>query len=394
MEKMRIVVGGFLGLFPTGGATWDYIQYPLGLKWMGHDVYYIEDTMLYPVYQKAGEDWDDCSGGVEYLKQAMEKVGLEDRWAYRDVATGKLFGMTDSKFKEVLETADVLINVSSSIFMRDEYRQIPVKILVDTDPMFTQFQYHDKLVKGGAAAEAATTYMKSHDLFFTFGLNIGQPDCRIPEFDFTWHTTKKPICLDCWNHREPETPSYGFTTIMNWTERPDFIYENESWGQKNKEFKKFFQLPALSGGKFEVIINRPKDVKTAQSMEFLNQCGWNILRPDHLIDDKEDYQSFVQSSLAEFSITKETYIKSNSGWFSGRSAVYLASGKPVITQDTKWSNFIPAGAGVLAIHDVESAAEAVKDVIGNYKHHSKAAVDIAHEYFDSTKILGDILNHV
>src|SRR5688500_9870473 len=133
MENLKIVVGGFIGLFPTGGATWDYIQYPLGLKWMGHDVYYVEDTMLYPIYQSGGDSWDDCSGGVEYLRQAMEKAGLGDRWAYRDVATGKLFGMSESKLKEVCASADVLLNVSSSLFMREEYVQIPVKILVDTD---------------------------------------------------------------------------------------------------------------------------------------------------------------------------------------------------------------------------------------------------------------------
>lgn len=231
-EKMRIVVGGFIALFPTGGATWDYIQYPLGLKWMGHDVYYIEDTMLYPVYQAAGESWDDCSFGVDYLKQAMEKIGMEDRWAYRDVASGKLFGMTEARLKEICDTADVFINVSSSVYMRDEYRRIPVKMLVDTDPMFTQYQYHEKMEKGGDAAAAATAYMRSHDLFFTFGLNIGQEDCRIPAFDFKWITTKKPICLDAWNHHVPGEPKYGFTSILNWTERPDFMYENEAWGQK------------------------------------------------------------------------------------------------------------------------------------------------------------------
>ena len=381
-------------MFPTGGATWDYIQYPLGLKWMGHDVYYIEDTMLYPVYQSAGEDWDDCSGGVGYLRQAMDKVGMADRWAYRDVATGKLYGMSELKFKEVCDTADVLINVSSAVFMREEYTRIPVKILVDTDPMFTQYQYHEKLQKGGREAEAATNYMKSHDLFFTFGLNIGQPDCRIPEFDFKWYTTKKPICIKEWEQQSLNEAKFGFTTIMNWTERPDFVYDNESWGQKNKEFKKFYELPALSGEKFEIIINRPKDEATAKSMQFLQSCGWDILNANELISDKEKYRSFVQSSLAEFSITKETYIKSHSGWFSGRSAVYLASGRPVVTQDTQWSKFIPSGNGVIAINDLESAVDAVQEVVNNYEHHSKAAVEIANEYFDSYKVLGDILSHV
>lgn len=393
-DKMRIVVGGFIGLFPTGGATWDYLQYPLGLHLMGHDVYYIEDTMLYPVYQAAGESWDDCSFGVAYLKQAMEKVGLGDRWAYRDVASGKLFGMSEAALKDVCATADVFINVSSSVWMREEYARIPVKMLVDTDPMFTQFQYHEKMEKGGEAAAAATAYMRSHDLFFTFGLNIGKPDCRIPQFDFNWLTTKKPIIMEEWKNPSRANYKYGFTSIMNWTERPDFMYQNEEWGQKNKEFKKFHALPAITGQPFEIIVNRPKDAVTTKAINHLVELGWDILSPDELISDKENYRDFVQSSMAEFSITKETYIKSRSGWFSGRSAVYLASGRPVITQDTQWSKYIPSGNGVIAINDLDSAVAAVNEVTGNYQHHSKAAVEIANTYFDSYKVLGDMLSHV
>lgn len=394
MENLKIVVSGFIGLFPTGGATWDYIQYPLGLKMMGHDVYYVEDTMLYPVYQSSGDSWDDCSFVVDYLKKAMEDVGLENRWAYRDVASGKIYGMSEVAFKEVCDTADILINVSSSLFMRDEYAKIPTKILVDTDPMFTQYQYHVKMEAGGNEAQSAKEYMHSHDLFFTFGLNIGKPDCRIPEFDFTWHTTKKPICLQFWEQAFSGNSKFGFTSVMNWIERPDFIYESETWGQKNKEFQKFYELPKRSGKNFEIIINRPKDEATKKSMEYLTSCGWNVLSPDELISDMHNYKDFIQSSFAEFSITKETYIKSNSGWFSGRSAVYLASGKPVITQDTRWSSYIPAGDGVIAINDLEDAVEAVKEISANYKHHCSAAKNIAFEYFDSYKILGDILRHV
>lgn len=394
MEKLKIIVGGFIGLFPTGGATWDYLQYPLGLKLLGHEVYYIEDTMLYPVYQTLGESWDDCTFGVEYLKQAMEEVGLRDRWAYRDVSSGKTLGMSETELKRVCEAADVFINVSSSTYLRDEYINIPVKILIDTDPMFTQYQYFLKQKAGGAEAQYAKDYMNAHNLFFTFGLNIGQPDCRIPQFDFKWLPTKKPICLDFWNQPFSKMSKYGFTSIMNWTERPDFFYEDESWGQKNKEFAKFFDLPLTSGENFEIIINRPKDAETTKSMEFLKKCGWDVLSPDHLIADKEHYKNFVQSSFAEFSITKETYIKSNSGWFSGRSAVYLASGKPVLTQDTQWSRYIPSGEGLLAISDVETAAEAVKEVAQNYKYHSQAAKEIAREYFDSNKILSDILINI
>lgn len=389
---MRIIVGGYIGLYPTGGATWDYIQYPLGLKLLGHDVYYIEDTAQYPVYQLEESAWDDCTYCVNYLKNAMEEVGMSDRWAYRDVATNKVFGLSEQKLEEVVETADVFINVSASTILRDEYLKIPVKILIDTDPMFTQYQYHLTQEAGGETAKKSEEFMRVHDLLFTFGLNIGKEDCRIPLFDYKWLTTVKPICLQYWNSETTIKNKFGFTSILNWTERPAFLYDNESWGQKNLEFKKFYNLPSVAQKPFDLIINRGHDQESISAMENLKSLGWNILSPHELIANKEDYKSFIQSSLGEFSVTKETYIKSNSGWFSGRSACYLAAGKPVITQDTQWSKYIPAGEGLFACYDMESAQNAINEIASDYQRHSKAAKEIAGEYFDSGKVLSDILN--
>ena len=394
MKKLKIVVGGYIGLYPTGGATWDYIQYPLGLKLLGHDVYYIEDTGQYPVYQLEEKAWDDCSYCVSYLQNAMSETGMSDRWAYRDVATNKVFGLSEQKLKEVVETADVFINVSASTVLREEYLKIPVKILVDTDPMFTQYQYYKTQEEGGTKAAESEAFMKAHDLLFTFGLNIDAEDCRIPKFDFKWFTTKKPICIDFWNDVNESNKRFGFTSILNWTERPAFIYDSESWGQKNVEFKKFYDLPSVTGQSFDLIINRGNDPESLKSMEFLKSLGWNILSPHDLIANKEDYKKFIKASVGEFSVTKETYIKSNSGWFSGRSACYLAAGKPVITQDTKWSRYIPAGEGLFAINDFESASSAVKAITSDYARHSKAATEVANEFFDSSKVLNEMLSHI
>lgn len=393
MKKIKIVVGGFIGLYPTGGATWDYIQYPLGFKLLGHNVYYIEDTMQYPVYQIEGDKWDDCTFGVEYIRKAMESLGMGDSWAYRDVATGKIFGLSEKKLKQLCGEADVFINVSSSTFMREEYLKIPVRVFIDTDPMFTQYQYNKALEEGGARAEYAKNFMHAHTHFFTFGLNIGKPDCRIPVFDFDWKTTVKPTCLRFWDSYKGKN-KFGFTSIINWIERPDFIYDNESWGQKNKVFRSFTELPAKTNQSFEIIISRPRDQQATDSINELSKNGWTILCPDDLIADKDEYKSFIQSSMAEFSICKETYIKSHSGWFSGRSACYLAAGKPVITQDTQWSKYIPAGEGLFGCNDMQTAIEAIEDVSSNYKKHSKKAKEIAEAYFDSDRVLTDILNAV
>ena len=233
MKSLKIIVGGYIGLYPTGGATWDYIQYPLGLRMLGHDVYYIEDTSQYPVYQLEKDSWDDCSHSVKYLANAMNEAGMADRWAYRDVATGKLFGMSEQKLRSVLEETDVLFNVSASTVLRHEYSHIPVKIFIDTDPMFTQYQYYLTQQAGGTVASKSLEFMKAHNLHFTFGLNINSSDCRVPKFDFTWYSTVKPICLKFWENDKTHKPKFGFSSILNWTERPPFLYDNESWGQKN-----------------------------------------------------------------------------------------------------------------------------------------------------------------
>lgn len=391
---MRIIVGGYIGLYSIGGATWDYLQYPLGLHMLGHDVYYIEDTMQYPVYQPQKDKWDDCTNCVSHVKIAMEQVGLKDKWAYRDVVTEKVFGMSDRKLKEICLTADVFINVSASTYMRDEYKAIPEKMLVDTDPMFTQYQYYQLQQKGGKEAKDAEEYMNLYQHLFTFGLNVNSPDCRIPTYGFKWHTTKKPTVLNQWSSNNNIKPQWGFTSILNWVERAPFEFDNEMWGQKNIIFEKFLDLPENSGKHFDLVINTPDTEDTDKVMARITGRKWNVLDPYRLIPDKDTYRTFIQSSLGEFSITKETYIKSNSGWFSGRSACYLASGKPVITQDTKWTKYIPGGQGLFACDDLESASNAVEEITADYLKHSKAAKEIAAEYFDSGKVLNDMLSYI
>lgn len=391
MEKLRIIVGGYIGLYPTGGATWDYIQYPLGLKMLGHDVYYIEDTMQYPVFQSDGAAWDDATGCVNYLKEMMEKFGLEDRWAYRDIASGQSFGMTEEKINELCQSADVFINISCSTFLRDEYFKIPKRILIDSDPMFTQIQYSQEL-NGEADKNWNTKFLiENHNYLFSFGENISQPDCKIPVFDFNWHATRQPICLDLWNTKSI-SPDYSYTSIMNWSGRQKLKYNNDEWGQKDIEFEKFKLIPSYFPDlKFEVVINKPLNKESHFDEKELSNIGWEILSPQEVVANSTDYKCFIQKSVAEFGVAKETYVKSNSGWFSCRSACYLASGKPVITEETGWSKYIAPGNGLFPFVSIEDAIAGIREVDSNYRFHSKKAIETANEYFDSNKVLNQLL---
>lgn len=393
MEKLRIVVGGFIGLYPTGGATWDYIQYPLGLKLLGHDVYYLEDTCLYPVYQKEGVSWDDASGCVKYLKQVMTKAEMGERWGYRDIASGNSFGITEKKIREILKTADIFINISCSTFLKDEYLKIPKRILIDSDPMFTQMRYYNE-INGFEKKSSTKDMLENHNYLFSFGENINEPDCRIPKFHFNWSKTRQPICLDEWAN-SGEASNSSFTSIMNWTEKKKLIYQNEEWGQKDVEFRKFEDIPMKCPDmKFEVVINRSLNAEKNFHQQQLINKGWRILDPHNTVDSPAKYRNYIQTSSGEFSIAKETYVKANTGWFSCRSACYLAAGKPVITQDTGWSRNIPAGKGLFAFTDMNSAIFALEQVKNSIKQQSKMAREIAYSYFDSNLILTNLIEQL
>lgn len=394
MRRLRIVVGGFLGLFPAGGVVWDYVQYPLGLAQMGHDVFYIEDTRLYPVYQKPGSNWGDCSASVEHLKTVMESFGFADRWAYRDEASGRCFGMSLERVKQICAGADVFINISCSTYLRNEYRRIPVRALIDSDPMFTQIQYLTQ--QSFTPGEAGLREMvDGHTHWFTFGENIGRPHCRMPGCGLTWHPTRQPICLNHWPVMPiPDTKPATFTTLMNWSVDKKLFFEGETWGQKDVEFSKVETLPSrLPDTRLAMAVTR-NNAFTPEVENRLTGAGWQVLNPEQHAGDWQSYRRFIQQSTGEFSVAKETYVKGQTGWFSCRSACYLAAGRPVVTQDTGWSDYIPTGEGLFSFSNQAEAAAGVDRILTDPERHARVARELAEAYFDSKKVLGELLERL
>lgn len=391
MEKLRIIVGGFLGLLPAGGVTWDYLQYPLGFALLGHDVWYVEDTRLYPVYQKGDKHWDDCSETVAHLQSVMKAFKLEDRWAYRDEASGRCFGLSEQKLKEICRTADVLVNVSCSMVLRDEYASIPARALIDSDPMFTQIQLLQRqgFTQGSGSLQAL---VEGHTHLFTFGESIGTQGCRIPAGGLTWHPTRQPICLNYWKPSPP--PATGaFTTLMNWTAGKKLEWEDESWGQKNIEFQKFRNLPKrFTARPLAAVVAQTGGTDKSFFQQEVEADGWHVLDADTEAADWQQYQHFINRSLGEFSVAKETYVKARTGWFSCRSACYLASGRPVVTQDTGWSSHLPTGEGLFAFSTVDEAADSLERITADPVRHGAAARRVAEAEFDSNTVLTGLLN--
>lgn len=376
-----------LGLLPVGGVTWDYLQYPLGLFELGHDVYYIEDTGLWPIFQK-----DEGAGeAIRTLASVMKAVGMENRWAYRDEASSEWYGMNRAQVLEILKTSELFLNISCAACMRDEVMEIPYRALVDSDPMFTQIQcIQDKGLLHEQKGMASL--VQAHTHHFTFGEAINHPKCRIPSTGENWHPTRQPICLSQWPQKKLPLLSSEpqFTTVMNWSAAKELCYEGESWGQKNLEFLAVIDLP-MQVAPLRLGVAMSNRLAIPFPEEEMKGYGWIILDPSLCAPDWLSYRNFLQQSYGEFSVAKHTYVKAHSGWFSCRSACYLATGRPVITQDTGWSEILPNGEGLVAFKTHDEAAEALKRVAAEPERHANAARKIAEECFDSRIVLSDLL---
>lgn len=391
-KKLRIVVGGYLGLLPAGGVTWDYVQYPAGFAALGHDVFYVEDTRLWPIYQPEGSDWGDASASVAHLRRVMDAFDLSSRWAYRDEASGRTFGMSEEKLREVCRTADAFVNVSCSTYMRDEYRRIPARALVDSDPMFTQIQYlSQQMFTPGESA--LRDLVDAHNFHFTFGENVGREDCRMPGCGIRWRPTRQPVCLQHWRATPPPVDDgAAYTTLMNWTAARPLHHDGETWGQKDVEFRRFMGLPSLAPEvALAVAVGQTGGAGEPFPAEEARAAGWRVLDPEACAPVWRSYRSFIESSRGEFSVAKETYVKARTGWFSCRSACYLASGRAVVTQDTGWSEVLPEGVGLLAFDTPGGAADALRRVEADPARHSAAARAVAAEHFDSSRVLASML---
>lgn len=385
-KDLRIVVGGFLGLLPAGGVTWDYVQYPVGFANLGCDVYYVEDTRLWPVFQGNAQGEVSCSANVAHLASVMEAFGLPGRWAYRDEVSGDCFGMSENQVREICRTADIFVNISCSTAMRDEYRAIPVRALIDSDPMFTQIQYVTQAAfTGGEPGMREMVHAHTHH--FTFGENVGATDCRVPTCGINWLPTRQPVCLWLWPEVPlPSRPEPAFTTVMNWTAGRKLEYNGETWGQKDVEWQKVMSLPgALPDANLAMAVGQTTGQPFPTGLAEAH--GWRVLDPEVYAPEWRSYRTFIQESLAEFSVAKETYVKARTGWFSCRSACYLASGRPVILQDTGWTKTLHCDAGLLAFEDLDSAVDALTEVKADPERHSRAARAVAESYFDSREVL-------
>jgi hypothetical protein len=378
-SRLSIIVLGYLVRGPLGGLAWHHLQYALGLARLGHEVHFLEDS----------DDFESCydpeknamgtdpSYGLRFAARAFDAVGLGDRWAFHDAHMSRWLGPAAGRVGDVGAAADLLLNLSAVNPVRWWLARVPARALIDTDPAFTQVSH----LTDPWARERA----RQHTAFVSFGENIGRPGCTVPDDGFPWRPTRQPVVLDAW----PVTPGPAggkFTTVMQWDSYTTEEYAGRRYGMKSASFEPYFDLPARAGAAFELAVGSPSAPR-----DRLRRHGWEVRNPLGPTRDPWTYQRYLQESRCEFSVAKHGYVVSRSGWFSERSACYLASGRPVVVQDTGFSDWLPTGAGVLAFTTPEEAVAAIEDVNRRYDFHCRAAREIAEEYFDAARVLPRLL---
>jgi hypothetical protein len=381
-SKGKIVVFGILFWYPLAGVTYQFLHYLIALRRLGFDPYYIEDSGRW-VYDPGLNDLTpEASGNIAAISPILESHGFADRWAFRgNYPDGRCFGMPEQEVLQLYREADAFLNVTGAQEIRDEHQRIPRRIYVESDPFAAQVRAHD----GNAATLAA---LSAHDAHFSFGENLGAPDCDVPlPGGHHWLPTRQPVVADLWR---PERPVGGaaYRTITTWhNDGKNVVYRGEVYyWTKDREFKCFLDLPLRRSASFEIAAGL-----SAHEKELVERNGWTHVDSIAISRDISRYREYVHDSRGEFTVARDQYVRPRTGWFSDRSACYLAAGRPVITQETGFSKFLPTGKGLFSFTTMDEILAAVDTIESDYEGNCRAAREIGAECFGAEKVVGSLM---
>ena len=383
---MKIVVAGYIIGYPLGGMTWHHLNYLLGFASMGHDVVFYEDSgkWLQPYNPSINACEDDPTYGIDYLNATFAAEGLKAKWCYHSELQNRYYGLTREEWFDAVRGADALICVSGVTPWRDEFSLAKRSCVIDTDPVFTQLRLRND--------ESFLSYYKLFDRVATFGRLIGAPDCPLPTAGLEWVGTCQPIALDHWP--VVETPADGaFSTIGKWEHSNDraFEFAGQTYASsKGVEWMKLLDLPRQTRWRMEMAMASLPDPTRTQ----FESHGWRFTDPTAASISTDAYRNFIQSKAGEFTVAKQIYAGLPSGWFSDRSAAFLASGRPVITQSSGFERWLPTGEGLFHFATPDDASGALAEIASDYPRHARAARGLAETHFDARRVLDDLLDRV
>lgn len=401
MTPRRLVVLGTLAGDPYAGMTWMTMQIVAGLHRLFHDVYYFEVTSSWPYDVVRQTKVKDSSYAVSYLARVAASFGLADRWAYRcSFADHVWLGMERARAEAILAGADAVFNIAGATRIRTkEGLRCDRLIYFGTDPVYHEIGF-------ATGDDMARRTVEEHDEFVTYGENIGCAECPVPPLPRLRARTRQPVLLDAWQSGPPSRTQ--FTTVGNWKQAGrdvsfgDQIYR---WS-KHHEFLKFIDLPRRVRQPFELALNlaEPATIRHGRGAvvaalgvepdvrSLLEANGWGLADSRRFTTDPWTYRDYVVASRGEFTVARDLNVRLRSGWFSERSACYLAAGRPVVTQDTGFGTTIPTGEGLFAFNTMDEILSAFEAINSDYERHSRAASELAAEYFRAETVLAKLLN--
>jgi hypothetical protein len=370
--RSRIAIGGAIAQKPgCAGHAWQFLQYLLGLRRLGYDVLFLD---------RMSGTGPAATRGATWLGEVMAGQGLEHAWSLD--RGDRTLGMSRSEALQFVADADVLINVMGFITDPELLGAARCRAFLDTDPGFGQMWQ---------ALDLADVFA-GHDVHVTIGERIGHPDCSVPDLGRGWIHTPQPVVLDRWP-AQPPSRARRFTSVASWRGSYGPVdYEGCRYGLRVHELRQFAALPARAGGVFELAL----DIAPADGVDAarLRAGGWQLVKPGAVASTPDAYRRYIQNSGAEVMVAKGMYVQSASGWLSERSLCYLASGRPVLAQDTGFSALYPSARGLVAFRTLDEAVAGVEAIRGDPIGHAAAARELAEEHFGSDRVLTRLLERI
>jgi hypothetical protein len=386
LKRKRIVVMGFMGSMPIAGVIWQHVHYVVGLQQLGHDVFYIEDSARLPYNPETFEVNDEFDFAAKVLDRLAGEFDFKNRWAFcaRYLKNNPTAGLPLKIIRRLYRDADAILNICGTQEFNEDLLKSDRIIYVESDPGVEQ-------IKIDQGVKPTIDYLSRHHALFTFGENVGTKKFPVPGHGFKWHATRQPIVTDLWKTNRRPKRAAVFTSIANWSTSglKDITWRGRKYlWSKSREFLRFVAAPKRAGETFELATN----IQDARAREKFERNGWRLVSPLQMSIDYWHYRDYIQQSKGEFTAAKDQYVRLNTGWFSDRSACYLAAGRPVITQETGFTKNYGGEAGLLAFRSLGEIADAVKKINADYPKQSGAARQIAREIFEAEKVLKSLLD--
>jgi glycosyltransferase involved in cell wall biosynthesis len=380
-SNLTILVSGMVAANPHhGGASWAVLQYVLGLRRLGHDVHVVEPVAARSV-QPEGTPLAR-SANARYFRRVMEDFGLKRASVLLLEGTNETIGASYDELRALARRAEVLININGVLAEPDLVKAIPTRIYLDIDAGFNQLWH---------ALRGIDRRFAGHTHHVTIGHGIGAPWCSVPTCGINWIKSVQPVVLEHWPVAG-EIIHDALTTVGNWRADGSFEHNGVFYGQKAHSLRRLITLPTRTSERFLLALAIHPDEK--KDLEALSRNHWRLVDPAQVAATPEDYRRFIQGSKAELGLVKHGCLAAPCGWFSDRSVCYLASGRPVVAQETGFSRLLPTGEGLFAFETEEGALQAIEALNHDYPRHARAARALAEQHFDSDKVLSRLLARV